>query len=108
MLAVSPQPPMSIHSGIGDSGDWAPLKTFATPTTAVGSSVVVEANWDPHLGEHKCLHVVIVPEAGELSIENNRTQENVFTFRLLRIQFQNPSLELPVAVRNPLPRQTFV
>lgn len=93
--------------GIGDSGNWTPLKTVTIQTTTAGSNYVAEAEWDPLLGEHTCLKVAIVPQTGEVSISNNRAQENVFTFQPASHSVPEP-VELPVTVRNPLDRRTLV
>lgn len=92
--------------GVGDNGNWAPLRTNTLDVPANGS-VVSRANWVPLAGEHTCLKVAISPQLGEVSVGNNQAQENVF-------QFQPPASSVPapvlmtVAVRNPLPDRALI
>jgi M6 family metalloprotease-like protein len=92
--------------GIGDSGNWTPLRTVSLAVPA-GGDVVATTEWDPSVGEHTCLQVAIVPQTGEVSISNNKAQENVFTFLPASHSVPEP-VELPVAVRNPLNKRTLV
>ena len=93
--------------GIGDSGNWTPLKTLTIPSIAAGGSYVAEAEWAPLVGEHTCLKVAIVPQTDEVVISNNRAQENIFTFQPASHSVAEP-VELPVTVRNPLNRRTLI
>jgi len=92
--------------GIGDSGNWTPLQTV-TLSIPAGGDVVATTNWDPAVGEHTCLQVAIVAQTGEVSISNNKAQENVFTFLPASHSVPEP-IELPIAVRNPLNKRTLV
>ena len=92
--------------GIGDSGNWTPMKTVTLAVPA-GGNVVATTDWDPSVGEHTCLQVAIVPQTGEVSLSNNRAQENVFTFLPASHSVPEP-VELPIAVRNPLNKRTLV
>lgn len=78
--------------------------TLAVPA---GGDVVATTDWDPAVGQHTCLQVAIVPQTGEVSISNNKAQENVFTFLPASHSVPEP-VELPVAVRNPLNKRTLV
>jgi M6 family metalloprotease-like protein len=92
--------------GIGDSGNWTPLKTVTLDVPA-GKDIVETVDWDPPVGEHTCLQVAIVPQTGEVNIGNNKAQENVFTFLPASHSVPEP-VELPIAVRNPLKRRTLI
>ena len=92
--------------GIGDSGNWTPLKTV-TLSVPAGGNVVATADWDPSVARHTCLQVAIVPQTGEVSISNNKAQENVFNFLPASHSVPEP-VELPIAVRNPLKKRTLV
>lgn len=92
--------------GIGDSGNWTPLKTI-TLSVPAGGDVVATTEWNPPVDEHTCLQVVIVPQTGEVSISNNKAQENIFTFRSASRSVPEP-VELPIAVRNPLKKRTLI
>jgi len=92
--------------GIGDSGNWTPMKTVTLAVPA-GGDVVVTTDWAPSVGQHTCLQVAMVPQTGEVGIANNKAQENVFTFLPASHSVPEP-VELPVAVRNPLNKRTLV
>ncbi len=93
--------------GIGDSGNWTPLRTLTVPTVSAGSTHVAEVDWAPRVGEHTCLKVAVVPQTGEVSVSNNQAQENVFTFQPASRSVPEP-VELPVTVRNPLDKRTLI
>ncbi|KAI9774070.1 MAG: hypothetical protein M1840_005163 [Geoglossum simile] len=92
--------------GIGDSGNWTPLQT-KTLSIQAGKDTVATADWNPPLDQHTCLQVAIVPQTGEVSVGNNKAQENVFTFLAVQHSVAGP-IELPVAVRNPLKKRTLI
>ncbi|KAH0558923.1 hypothetical protein GP486_004454 [Trichoglossum hirsutum] len=93
--------------GIGDSGNWTPLKAVTIPTIAGETSVVLGAEWDPKVDQHTCLQVAIVPQTGEKIVSNNRAQENIFKFQPPSHSVPEP-VELSVAVRNPLKKRTLI
>lgn len=93
--------------GIGDSGTWTPLRTIPIPTIAANSSVDIEADWNPQVGDHTCLQVAVVAQTGEVSVSNNKAQENVFTFYPASHSVPEP-IELSVNIQNPLNRRTLV
>lgn len=92
--------------GIGDSGNWTTLKTVSVKVPA-GKDTVTSVDWNPQFGEHTCLQVAIVPQPGEISVANNKAQENVFTFAPPSHSVPEP-VELPVAIRNPLNERTLI
>ena len=93
--------------GIGDSGTWTPLKTVTVGSVPAGGSIIQQADWDPRVGDHTCVQVAIVPQAGESNVSNNQAQENIFTFLPAAHSVPEP-VELPVLVRNPLDRRELI
>jgi hypothetical protein len=93
--------------GIGDNGDWATLQTKLVPTLpgrdpAVPGSgeLVLSCDWKPSLGKHTCLKVAILPQVGEINVDNNLAQENVGTFDSAGSSSHEPVV-LETAVRSP-------
>ncbi|MGH3453907.1 MAG: IPT/TIG domain-containing protein [Nocardioidaceae bacterium] len=94
--------------GIGDNGDWATVETKLVPVVprydpAVPGSgeVLVSCDWKPSVGEHSCLKVAVLPQSGEIDVDNNSAQENVFTFDSAGSSSHDP-VELTTNVRSPL------
>jgi hypothetical protein len=93
--------------GVGDNGNWGPLKTVVIPTISHGGAEEESVIWVPAVGEHTCLKIFAEPQAGEvLAGSNNEAQENVFNFEAPASSIPDP-LVIPVAVRNPLKERTI-
>lgn len=103
--------------GVGDNGNWSPIRTNTLATIPANGSAISTAPWVPTLGDHTCLKVAIATQPGEVSTGNNSAQENVFTF--LPAPKSSPGAEpgeqgLPepvlqtIAVRNPLPDPSLI
>lgn len=86
--------------GVGDNGNWAPLKTVDVGTIAAGGSTEESVDWVPVVGEHTCLKVEIGEQMGEDSFGNNQAQENVFEFTAPASSVPSP-VTMEAAVRNP-------
>ncbi len=93
--------------GIGDNGDWATLETklIATlpgrnPAVPGSGEVVVACDWKPEMDEHTCLKVAVLPRTGEINVDNNFAQENVFSFDSAGASSHEPVV-LKTKVRSP-------
>lgn len=93
--------------GVGDNGNWAPLKTVPVPTISSNGHVDVPTNWTPVVGKHTCLKAYAGQQLGEITGGNNSAQENVGEFEAPASSVPDPVL-MPVAVRNPLKHRTMV
>jgi hypothetical protein len=93
--------------GVGDNGNWGPLRTVEIPTIPHGDAREAQVIWVPAVGEHTCLKIYVEPQAGEVNAGgNNSAQENVFNFEAAASSIPDP-LVIPVAVRNPLKERTI-
>lgn len=92
--------------GVGDNGNWAPLKTVDVGTVAAGSSVDEFVDWVPVVDKHTCLKVEIGEQMGEVSFGNNSAQENVFEFTAPASSMPK-AVEMETAVRNPRDEETI-
>jgi len=86
--------------GVGDNGNWTPLKTTVIPNISAGSFVDTFVNWVPAVVRHTCLKLYAEQQLGEITGGNNFAQENVFDFDAPASSVPDAVL-LPVAVRNP-------
>jgi hypothetical protein len=93
--------------GIGDNGNWGPLETKTIASIDANSHEDISSNWTPIIDRHTCLKVFIQQQLGEVQGNNNQAQENVFHFEA-PASSRPKSIVMPVAVRNPLNRQTLV
>ena len=93
--------------GVGDNGTWTPLRTKTIPRIAANAFGVSSIDWTPRVGEHTCLKVEISKQLGEMRVNNNVAQENVFQFDSAASSVPEP-IELTVAVRNPLRERTEI
>jgi hypothetical protein len=91
--------------GIGDNGNWAPLKTVNLGTIAAGNDVDESVNWVPVVDKHTCLKVEIGEQRGETAFGNNRAQENVFEFTAPASSMPG-AVTMQTAVRNPKDEET--
>jgi hypothetical protein len=93
--------------GMGDNGNWGPLRTEVIHTIPHGDAREAHVIWVPAVGEHTCLKIYAEPQAGEVMAGgNNWAQENVFNFEAAAPSIPDP-LVIPVAVRNPLKERTI-
>ncbi|WP_431955170.1 IPT/TIG domain-containing protein [Nocardia lijiangensis] len=93
--------------GLGGGGDWLLLGTQHIPTiTAFDPAVpgtgeaVVYQEWIPAGSGHTCLKVAILPQIGEIEVNNNSAQENVAVFDSAASSSHEP-IVLDAEVRNP-------
>jgi hypothetical protein len=93
--------------GVGDNGNWAPIKTEPIPKIAKDSYFDVPINWTPLVGEHTCLKLYAEHQEREKIGGNNFSQENVFDFEAPAHSIPEPVV-MSVAVRNPLSERTVV
>ena len=69
------QPP-----GIGDNGQWQLLDTKEVTEIPGHGEVVVDFAWRPKVAAHTCISVAVLPQLGEIDVDNNFAQENVAIF----------------------------
>ena len=93
--------------GVGDNGNWGPIKTQKISSIPKDSFKDIFVNWVPGVGRHTCLKVFISQQLGEISGGNNSAQENVFEFEAAASSIPDVVI-MPVAVRNPHKHRTFV
>jgi M6 family metalloprotease-like protein len=93
--------------GVGDNGNWAPIRTETLSTLGAGSFDDVAVNWVPLVGRHTCLRVFIGEQLGEVAHGNNSAQENVFEFEAAAASVP-AAVTTPFAVRNPLDEEAVV
>ena len=93
--------------GVGDNGNWGPLETVRIASVDANDYEDINVNWTPVVGRHTCLKVYIQHQLGEVLGNNNQAQENVFDFEA-PASSRPDGVVMPVAVRNPLDRQTIV
>ena len=87
--------------GVGDDGEWALFDVVNVPLIPADDSVIVASkDWVPAVGEHTCLRVIISPQNGEVTFENNEAQENIFDFDTAAASPYEP-VEFDVNLRNP-------
>ncbi|MFP3637588.1 IPT/TIG domain-containing protein [Paraburkholderia sp. SIMBA_054] len=86
--------------GVGDNGNWTPLKTTVIPNISAGAFVDTFVNWVPAIGQHTCLKIYAEEQLGEITGGNNFAQENVLDFEAPASSVPDAVL-IPVAVRNP-------
>lgn len=86
--------------GVGDNGNWSPIRTETISSINNNSFEDIFTNWVPVLGKHTCLKVFVSRQAGEISGGNNSAQENVFDFEAPAASVPQP-VYIPLAVRNP-------
>ncbi len=87
--------------GVGDNGNWTPIKTETISSIGMNSFQDISTNWVPVLGQHTCLKVFVSQQAGEISGGNNFAQENVFDFEAPAASVPQ-AVYIPVALRNPM------
>ncbi len=93
--------------GVGDNGNWAPLKTVTIPKIVSEGFADVCTNWVPVVDRHTCLKVWAEQQLGEITGGNNLAQENIGQFEAAASSVPSPVF-MPVAVRNPLKKRTIV
>jgi hypothetical protein len=93
--------------GVGDNGNWAPLRTVVIPNINANSFSDVNTNWTPVVNRHTCMKVWAEQQLGEITGGNNLAQENVFQFEAPAASIPAP-VSMDVAVRNPLKDKTIV
>jgi M6 family metalloprotease-like protein len=95
--------------GVGDNGNWTPLKTSVVSSISAGSFIDTFVNWVPAIGRHTCLKLYAEQQLGEITGGNNFAQENVFDFEAPASSVPDAVL-MPVAIRNPKKdrRQVFI
>lgn len=93
--------------GIGDNGSWVLRETKHVDTVAHNSDVRLTSVWIPSVGEHTCIKVDIATQIGEVSVGNNRAQENVAIFDSAGASSHEP-VEFLAMVRNPFPAWRLV
>lgn len=95
--------------GVGDNGNWTPLKTSVVPNISAGSFMDTFVNWVPAVGRHTCLKLYAEQQLGEITGGNNFAQENIFDFEAPASSVPDAVL-MPVAIRNPKKdrRQIFI
>ena len=91
--------------GVGDNGNWAPLKTVNLGTISAGGSVDEYVDWVPVVDEHTCLKVEVGDQMGEVSFGNNQAQENIFEFTAPASSVPK-AVTMATAVRNPKDEET--
>ncbi|WP_106791050.1 IPT/TIG domain-containing protein [Aquimarina sp. Aq78] len=91
--------------GVGDDGNWTPFDEVNVGILPANSEIIVEANrkWVPSQGEHTCVKVLIQPQTGEITFNNNQAQENFVEFEAASGSPFTPT-EFQVDVRNPYDR----
>jgi len=92
--------------GVGDNGNWAPLKTVTAATIAKNGYQDISTDWVPVVGQHTCLKVNALQQLGEITGGNNWAQENVFDFTA-SASVPEPQI-LKIAVRNPRKEKSLV
>ncbi len=92
--------------GVGDNGNWTPLKTVDVAQINKNDFQDVVANWVPVVGDHTCLRVFASQQLGEITGGNNWAQENVFEFTA-PASIPEPQI-IKVAVRNPRKEKSLV
>jgi len=92
--------------GVGDNGNWSPLKTVTAATIAMNGYQDLKVDWVPVVGQHTCLKVFASPQLGEITGGNNWAQENVFEFTA-PASIPEPQI-LQMAVRNPRKEKSLV
>lgn len=92
---------------IGDNGTWVPHAVRTIPNIGAGSSESVYANWHPTVGEHTCLKVAVETQLGEVNVNDNEAQENVFSFDTSGSSPHQP-IFFEVNVQNPLPKWSLI
>jgi hypothetical protein len=93
--------------GVGDNGNWAPIRTVTIPEIDADDYVEEYVEWVPVVGEHTCLKVEIARQQGEKAFGKNRAQENIFDFEA-KAESIPATVTMETAVRNPLDRQALV
>jgi hypothetical protein len=93
--------------GVGDNGNWAPMRTVSIPSIDPNSHKDIPINWTPLVGQHTCLKVWAEQQFGENTGGDNSVQENIFEFEAASHSVPDPVM-IPVAVRNPLKKRTIV
>lgn len=93
--------------GVGDNGNWAPLRTVTVPSIVKNSFADASVDWVPEVGRHTCLKVWAEQQLGEISGSNNWAQENVFDFEAPASSVPDP-IVVSTAVRNPYKERTIV
>lgn len=93
--------------GVGDNGNWSPLKTETISTINADDFEDIYVNWVPVVDRHTCLKVFVQQQLGEITGGNNSAQENVFDFEAPASSVPLP-VKMPVAVRNPLDKRVCV
>jgi len=93
--------------GVGDNGNWAPLKTEEISIIDKNDHQDIAVNWTPLVGRHTCLKVFASQQLGEITGGNNSAQENVSDFEMPSSSVPMPVI-IPIAVRNPLDKETMV
>ncbi|WP_411139368.1 IPT/TIG domain-containing protein [Streptomyces sp. C10] len=93
--------------GIGDNGNWFPIGTkhvpvIPKPDPAVPGSgeAIVEHDWIPERTAHTCIKVAVLPQTGEIEVNNNLAQENVAVFDSAASSSHQPVV-LEAEVRSP-------
>ncbi|WP_438854361.1 IPT/TIG domain-containing protein [Agromyces sp. M3QZ16-3] len=89
------QPP-----GIGDNGDWQLLETTEVAEIPGHGEVVVDFAWRPSVAAHTCISVAVLPQLGEIDVDNNFAQENVAIFDSPSSSSHKPVI-LAAEVRSP-------
>jgi len=92
--------------GVGDNGNWTPLKTVTAAAIAKNGHQDLSVDWVPVVGAHTCLKVFISQQMGEITGGNNWAQENVFDFTA-PASVPEPQI-LKVAVRNPRREKSLI
>jgi len=93
--------------GVGDNGNWSPIKTENISNINADDYKDIYVNWVPVVDRHTCLKVFINQQLGEITGGNNSAQENVFDFEAPASSVPLP-VTMPVAVRNPLESRVCV
>lgn len=92
--------------GVGDNGNWTPLRTDRIATIGNNSFQDIATNWVPTVGNHTCLRAFIGQQLGEITGSNNWAQENVFDFTAAA-SIPEPQV-IEVAIRNPKKSKSLV
>jgi hypothetical protein len=93
--------------GVGDNGNWSPIRTTTVSAIGVNGFADVEANWVPVVGKHTCLKAYASAQFGEISGQNNWAQENVSDFISAGGSPCEPIL-VRTAIRNPIDERRAV
>lgn len=91
---------------IGDNGNWAPLQTNVLPSIDANGYADTHINWVPAVGLPTAIKVWIDPKPGEVTADNNFSQENVLKFEAPAESPPRPVI-VPVIVCNPLEKKSL-